>query len=136
MAQQQPQQIISSDLFIPANKRYDLADANKKTDLVNPSSTDNNNDGFVEPFTFTAMLPLFLDELCYAIRIRLAGQINEYYHRIENDEVVRSLFNYGKKKELSRLRIPKWTLTEEMKLTRYCQLYALAFRVEVPMTQS
>ncbi|GJR09733.1 hypothetical protein Tco_0792385 [Tanacetum coccineum] len=37
MAQQQPQQIVSRELLVPANKRLELAEANKKIDLVNPS---------------------------------------------------------------------------------------------------
>nr|GEV01679.1 ribonuclease H-like domain-containing protein [Tanacetum cinerariifolium] len=39
-----------------------------------PQATDNNHAGFVEPLTFTAMLPFFLNKLGYATRIRLAGQ--------------------------------------------------------------
>ncbi|GKB16844.1 hypothetical protein Tco_0850767, partial [Tanacetum coccineum] len=39
-----------------------------------PQATDINHAGFVEPPTFTVMLPFFLNELGYATRIHLAGQ--------------------------------------------------------------
>ncbi|GJT42667.1 integrase, catalytic region, zinc finger, CCHC-type containing protein [Tanacetum coccineum] len=40
----------------------------------------------------------------------------EPYHRVENDEVVKSIFNYGKIKRRG-MRIPNWLLIEEIKQT-------------------
>ncbi|GJX40432.1 hypothetical protein Tco_0255422 [Tanacetum coccineum] len=94
--EQQPQQDVSRDQLCPPNKQYDLADANKKINLVNPScptsckilgnipnqhplrfslvasaslpqAIDNNNVAFVELPTFTDMLPLFRNELGFSL---------------------------------------------------------------------
>ncbi|GJT72313.1 hypothetical protein Tco_1031599 [Tanacetum coccineum] len=46
------------------------------------------------------------------------------------------LFNSGKNKEGEWLLIPEWMLTEEMKLTNHCQIYATVFRIDVPMTHA
>ncbi|GJR42151.1 hypothetical protein Tco_1310254 [Tanacetum coccineum] len=63
-------------------------------------------------------------------------RFNKHYHRLENDEVVESIFNSGKNKERLGMLILERMLTEEMKLTRHYQLYALAFRLDVPMTHA
>ncbi|GKC79384.1 hypothetical protein Tco_1130158 [Tanacetum coccineum] len=59
----------------------------------------------------------------------------EPYHRVENDEVVKSIFNYGKTKRRG-MRIPNWLLTEEIKQTNAYKVYAADFQIAVPMTQS
>ncbi|GKA16209.1 hypothetical protein Tco_0695956 [Tanacetum coccineum] len=63
-------------------------------------------------------------------------RLHEHYHRVKNDEVVKSIFNSWKNKKGEGMRIPKWMLTEEMKLTAYYQMYTIVFQVDVPTTQS
>ncbi|GJU60978.1 retrovirus-related pol polyprotein from transposon TNT 1-94 [Tanacetum coccineum] len=55
-------------------------------------------------------------------------RLYEHYHRVANDEIVKSIFNSGKNKEGEGMKIPEWMLTEEIKLTRHYQLYASAFQ--------
>ncbi|GJV86811.1 hypothetical protein Tco_1530749 [Tanacetum coccineum] len=61
-------------------------------------------------------------------------RFNEPYHRAKNDEVVKSILNYGKRKERG-MWILEWLLTKDMKQTTYYKVYATDFQTEVPMTQ-
>nr|GEV34561.1 hypothetical protein [Tanacetum cinerariifolium] len=45
--------------------------------------------------------------------------IHEHYHRVANDEIVKSVFKSKKNKEGAGMRIPYRMLTKEMKLTRH-----------------
>ncbi|GJZ63443.1 hypothetical protein Tco_0619864 [Tanacetum coccineum] len=60
--------------------------------------------------------------------------MNEPYHRVENDEVVKSIFNSRKRKGLG-IRIPEWILTEEMKQTKHYKLTPSAPRPPNPQEQ-
>ncbi|GJZ35040.1 hypothetical protein Tco_0580857 [Tanacetum coccineum] len=64
----------------------------------------------------------------------LPKRIKEHYHKVENEEVIKSIFNYGKNKGLG-MRIPEWMLTKEMKQAKHYKLYAVEFGIDVPMTQ-
>ncbi|GJV08274.1 hypothetical protein Tco_1345930, partial [Tanacetum coccineum] len=61
--------------------------------------------------------------------------LNESYHRVDNDKVVKLIFNSRKRKGLG-MRIPKWLLTEEMKQTKHYKVYAGELNIEVLMTLS
>ncbi|GKF69661.1 hypothetical protein Tco_0202718, partial [Tanacetum coccineum] len=63
-------------------------------------------------------------------------RLHEHYHRVENDEVVKTIFNSGKNKEGKGMKIPDWMPTEEMKHIAHYQMYVIVFRVDVPMNQS
>nr|GEZ15116.1 hypothetical protein [Tanacetum cinerariifolium] len=241
------QQDVSRDQIFPPNKQYDLADANKKIDLINPSCPISNKilgnilnqhlirlslvDSASVPWIYTLKLDdskekfkffidtkefKFLNELGYSLPMRLPRQfvtkalpqpwqtlrkifarclttrvtgidqppfqimqmmywfnnnvrmdyaaliweglhyslmhptavipypkfikiivdhfmnenseipkrLHENYHRVSYDEIVKSIFNSGKNKEILGMRIPEWMLTKEMKLTRHYQLYS------------
>ncbi|GJS52616.1 hypothetical protein Tco_0625978 [Tanacetum coccineum] len=66
----------------------------------------------------------------------ISRRVHDNYHRVENDDLVKNIFNSRKNKEGTGIKIPKWMLTEEMKLTAHYQMYAIVFRVDVPMNQS
>nr|GEW98949.1 hypothetical protein [Tanacetum cinerariifolium] len=63
-------------------------------------------------------------------------RLQEHYHRVKNDEVIKSIFNSGKNKEGEGILIYEWMLMEEMKLTTHYRMYATIFGVYVPTTQS
>nr|GEX42158.1 hypothetical protein [Tanacetum cinerariifolium]GEX95155.1 hypothetical protein [Tanacetum cinerariifolium] len=111
-----------------------------------PQVTDNNNDAFVDAPTFSEMLPFFGNVLKFSLPMRLSTHFVtkritstvtlQHYHRVENDEIVKSIFNSRKNKEGGGMQIPDWMLTKDMKLTIHYQLYLFVFRVDVPTTQS
>ncbi|GJU17595.1 hypothetical protein Tco_1145561 [Tanacetum coccineum] len=58
------------------------------------------------------------------------------YHNLENNDIVKSIFNLGKNKAGVGMKIPNWMITDEMKLIENYQIYAKVFRVDFPTTQS
>nr|GEW18209.1 hypothetical protein [Tanacetum cinerariifolium] len=50
------------------------------------------------------------------MHLDIAKRTNEPYHKVKNDEVVKSVFNSEKTKERG-MRIPEWLLTEDIKQT-------------------
>ncbi|GJZ79687.1 hypothetical protein Tco_0644524 [Tanacetum coccineum] len=58
------------------------------------------------------------------------------YHNLEDDVMIKSIFNLGKSKNVVGMKIPDWMINNEMKLTENYQLYAEVFGVDVPTTQS
>nr|GEW33438.1 hypothetical protein [Tanacetum cinerariifolium] len=119
-----------------------------------PQATDNNHAGFVDPLTFGQMeaLPYSLIHPANLIPyLRFAKIIIDYYmtenpdiscrvhdnyQRVENDDLVKNIFNSGKNKGGAGMKIPDWMLIKAMKLTNYYKMYAAVFQVDVPRTQS
>ncbi|GJS74364.1 hypothetical protein Tco_0707205 [Tanacetum coccineum] len=66
----------------------------------------------------------------------ISRRLHEHYHRVENNEVIKTIFNFGKNKEGKGMKSPDWMLTEEMKQTIHYKMYATVFRVDVPTNQS
>ncbi|GJV45670.1 hypothetical protein Tco_1430206 [Tanacetum coccineum] len=113
-----------------------------------PQATDNNNVGFVDAPTFSQMVPFFLEDLGFSLPLRSPSNFvskglsqpwqtlfHDNYHRVENDDLVKNIFNFSKNKEGEGMMIPEWMLMEEMKLTNHYKIYATVFQVDVPMTQ-
>ncbi|GJX77765.1 hypothetical protein Tco_0324576 [Tanacetum coccineum] len=63
-------------------------------------------------------------------------RVRDRYHNLEDDVMIKSIFNLGKSKNVVRMKIPDWMITDEMKLTDNYRLYAEVFGVDVPTTQS
>ncbi|GJU71124.1 hypothetical protein Tco_1262529 [Tanacetum coccineum] len=66
----------------------------------------------------------------------ISRRVCDKYHNLKHDEMVKSIFNLGKNKAGVGMKIPTWFIIDEMKLTKNYQMYAKAFRVDVPTTQS
>ncbi|GKA85860.1 hypothetical protein Tco_0807514 [Tanacetum coccineum] len=66
----------------------------------------------------------------------ISRRLHDHYHKVENDEVVKSIFNSRKNKEGYGMKIPEWKLTDEMKLIAQYHMYAIIFQVDVLTTQS
>ncbi|GKF22620.1 hypothetical protein Tco_0074942 [Tanacetum coccineum] len=62
-------------------------------------------------------------------------RLNEPYHRVDNDKVVKLIFNSRKRKGLGMM-IPEWMLTDEMKHTKHYKLYDEEFGIDILMIQS
>ncbi|GKB00553.1 hypothetical protein Tco_0828546 [Tanacetum coccineum] len=66
----------------------------------------------------------------------ISRRILDNYHRVQNDDLVKNIFNSGKNKDGAGMKIPDCMLTEAMKLTDHYKVYAVVFWVDVPTTQS
>ncbi|GKE12327.1 hypothetical protein Tco_1415878 [Tanacetum coccineum] len=58
------------------------------------------------------------------------------YHNLDDDMMVKNIFNSGKHNDRVRMKIPSWMITDEMKLTENYRMYDAVFGVDVPTTQS
>ncbi|GKE85641.1 hypothetical protein Tco_1559383 [Tanacetum coccineum] len=61
---------------------------------------------------------------------------HDKYHNLDDDVMVKSIFNSGKNKAGVGMKIPNWMINNEMKLTENYQMYTAVFRVDIPTTQS
>ncbi|GKF69167.1 hypothetical protein Tco_0202224 [Tanacetum coccineum] len=66
----------------------------------------------------------------------ISQRAHDKYHNLEDDEMIKSIFNSGKNKARDGMKIPSWMIMDEMKLTEYYRIYAAVFGVDVPTTQS
>ncbi|GJX64528.1 retrovirus-related pol polyprotein from transposon TNT 1-94 [Tanacetum coccineum] len=67
--------------------------------------------------------------------LEISRRAHDRYHNLENDVMIKIIFNSGKNKNVVGMRIPDWMITEEMKLAENYQLYAEVFGIDVPTTQ-
>ncbi|GJU38566.1 retrovirus-related pol polyprotein from transposon TNT 1-94 [Tanacetum coccineum] len=65
----------------------------------------------------------------------ISRRAHDRYHNLEDDNMVKSIFNSGKHKDGDGMKILSWMITNEMKLTYNYQMYVVVFGVDVPMTQ-
>nr|GEU82375.1 retrotransposon protein, putative, Ty1-copia subclass [Tanacetum cinerariifolium] len=66
----------------------------------------------------------------------ISHRICDKYHNLENDEMVKSIFNSGKNKAGVGIKIHSRMITDEMKLTEHYRMYVIVFGVDVPTTPS
>ncbi|GKC38239.1 hypothetical protein Tco_1050623 [Tanacetum coccineum] len=64
----------------------------------------------------------------------ISRRFHDKYHNLEDDEMVKSIFNSGTNKARVGMKIPSWMITDEMKLTEHYRMYAAVFEVYVPTT--
>ncbi|GJY48157.1 hypothetical protein Tco_0438113 [Tanacetum coccineum] len=66
---------------------------------------------------------------------KISHKARDKYHNLEDDAMVKNIFNSEKHKDGVGMKIPSWMITDEMKLTDHYRMYAVAFGVDVPTTQ-
>ncbi|GJU28969.1 hypothetical protein Tco_1172558 [Tanacetum coccineum] len=64
----------------------------------------------------------------------ISHRARDKYHNLEDDAMVKNIFNSGKHKDGIGIKIPSWMITDEMKLTDHYRMYAMVFGVDVPTT--
>ncbi|GJT72489.1 retrovirus-related pol polyprotein from transposon TNT 1-94 [Tanacetum coccineum] len=66
----------------------------------------------------------------------ISRRAGDGYHNLQDDDIMKNIFNSGRSKNKVGMRIPAWMITEEMKLTERYKMYAEVFGLDVPLTQS
>ncbi|GJR67183.1 hypothetical protein Tco_0013248 [Tanacetum coccineum] len=66
----------------------------------------------------------------------ISRRARDAYHNLQDDDIMKNIFNSGRNKNKVRMRIPAWMITDEMKLTEHYKMYAEVFGLDVPLTQS
>ncbi|GJU91363.1 hypothetical protein Tco_1303786 [Tanacetum coccineum] len=60
----------------------------------------------------------------------------DMYHNLQDDDIMKNIFNSGRHKDKVGMQIPDWMITEDMKHTKHYRIYAEVFGLDVPLTQS
>ncbi|GJT56997.1 hypothetical protein Tco_0992051, partial [Tanacetum coccineum] len=72
----------------------------------------------------------------------ISHRARDKYYNLEDDVMVKNIFNFGKHKDGVGIKIPssmitnEMKLTDDMKLTYHYRMYVVVFGVDVPTTQS
>nr|GEU42616.1 hypothetical protein [Tanacetum cinerariifolium] len=68
--------------------------------------------------------------------LEISRGARDKYHNLEDDVMVKNIFNLGKHKDGVGMKILSWMITDEMKLTDHYRMYVVVFGVDVPTNQS
>ncbi|GJS25433.1 retrovirus-related pol polyprotein from transposon TNT 1-94 [Tanacetum coccineum] len=162
MAQQQQHAAdVHPDELCPLNMRYDLMDANKKVDLDHDQSplqimqmlycfVNNIHVDYAELLweglyyslhhpTSSIPYPRFTKIIVshyMTIFPDISRRARDMYHNLQDDDIMKNIFNSGRHKNKVGMQIPAWMITDEMKLTEHYRMYAEVFGIDVPLTQS
>ncbi|GKA44069.1 hypothetical protein Tco_0736793 [Tanacetum coccineum] len=66
----------------------------------------------------------------------ISRRARDMYHNLQDDDIMKNIFNSGRHKDKVGMQIPDWMITEEMKHTEHYRMYAEVFGLDVPLTQS
>ncbi|GJX22461.1 hypothetical protein Tco_0226906 [Tanacetum coccineum] len=56
----------------------------------------------------------------------------DMYHNLQDDDIMKYIFNSGRHKDKVDMQIPNWIITEELKHTEHYRIYAEVFGLDVP----
>ncbi|GJS59256.1 hypothetical protein Tco_0654040 [Tanacetum coccineum] len=66
----------------------------------------------------------------------ISRRARDKYHNLQDDDIMKNIFNSGRHKDKVGMQIPAWMIIEEMKHTEHYQMYTEVFGINVPLTQS
>ncbi|GKB32198.1 hypothetical protein Tco_0871599, partial [Tanacetum coccineum] len=66
----------------------------------------------------------------------ISRRARDMNHNLQDDDIMKNIFNSGRHKDKVGMQIPEWMITEEMKHTEHYRMYAEVFGLDVPPTQS
>ncbi|GJS83870.1 hypothetical protein Tco_0750411 [Tanacetum coccineum] len=90
-----------------------------------PQATANNHNSFMPPPSFSNMVPFYKQD-----------RARDMYHNLQDDDIMKNIFNSGRHKNKVGMKIPDRMITDEMKQTEHYRMYTEVFRIDVPLTQS
>ncbi|GJS09007.1 hypothetical protein Tco_0365803 [Tanacetum coccineum] len=70
------------------------------------------------------------------IFLDISRRARDMYHNLQDDDIMKNIFNSGRHKNKVGMKIPDWMITIEMKQTEHYRMYTEVFRIDVPLTQS
>ncbi|GKB32847.1 hypothetical protein Tco_0872248 [Tanacetum coccineum] len=66
----------------------------------------------------------------------ISRRARDKYHNLQDDDIMKNIFNSGRHKDKVGMQIPAWMIIEEMKHTEHYRMYTEVFGIDVPLTQS
>ncbi|GJV44286.1 hypothetical protein Tco_1428822 [Tanacetum coccineum] len=70
------------------------------------------------------------------IFLDISRRARDAYHNLQDDDIMKNIFNSGRNKNKVGMRIPAWMITDEINLTEHYKMYVEVFGLDVPLTQS
>ncbi|GJR20741.1 hypothetical protein Tco_0969268 [Tanacetum coccineum] len=70
------------------------------------------------------------------IFLDISRRARDMYHNLQDDDIMKNIFNSGRHKNKVGMKIPDWMITDEMKQTEHYQMYTEVFGIDVPLTHS
>ncbi|GJY56313.1 hypothetical protein Tco_0455428 [Tanacetum coccineum] len=67
---------------------------------------------------------------------KISRRAREMYHNLQDDDIMKNIFNSGRHKDKVGMQILDWMITEEMKHTEHYRIYAEVFGLDVHLNQS
>ncbi|GKA10319.1 hypothetical protein Tco_0689752 [Tanacetum coccineum] len=89
--------------------------------------------------TFLIPYPIFTNIIVshyMTIFPKISRRARDMYHNLQDDDIMKNIFNSGRHKDKDGMQISDWMITEEMKHTEHYRMYAEVFGLDVPLTQS
>ncbi|GKB23034.1 hypothetical protein Tco_0862435 [Tanacetum coccineum] len=119
-----------------------------------PQANDNNHDSFVPPPSFldmeglyyslhhpTSLIPyprfikIIISHYMTSF-LEISRHARDMYHNLNDDDIMKNIFNSRRYKDKARIQIPEWMISEEMKNTKHYRMYAEMFGLDILLTQS
>ncbi|GJR07703.1 hypothetical protein Tco_0790355 [Tanacetum coccineum] len=66
----------------------------------------------------------------------ISRRARDMYHNLQDDDIMKNIFNSGRHKDKVGMQIPDWMITGETKHMEHYRMYAEVFGLDVPLTQS
>ncbi|GJT51969.1 hypothetical protein Tco_0978126, partial [Tanacetum coccineum] len=66
----------------------------------------------------------------------ISRRARDMYQNLQDNDIMKNIFNSGRHKDKVGMQIMDWMITEEMKHTEHYRMYAEVFGLDVPLTQS
>ncbi|GKB46532.1 hypothetical protein Tco_0897285 [Tanacetum coccineum] len=66
----------------------------------------------------------------------ISRRVRDMYHNLQDDDIMKNIFNSGRHKNKVGMKIPDWMITDEMKQTEHYRMYTEVFGIDVSLTQS
>ncbi|GJS23626.1 retrovirus-related pol polyprotein from transposon TNT 1-94 [Tanacetum coccineum] len=70
------------------------------------------------------------------IFLDISRRAREMYHNLQDDDIMKNIFNSGRHKNKVGMKIPDWMITDEIKQTENYRMYTEVLGIDVPLTQS
>ncbi|GJR63426.1 hypothetical protein Tco_1505588, partial [Tanacetum coccineum] len=144
--------------FMLDKKELNLTLDDFRTIFHLPQATDNNHNSFVPPPSFSEMVPFYKQVLGFTMELKtpssfkttgllqpchymtifpdISRRARDMYHNLQDDDIMKNIFNSGRHKNKVKIEIPAWMITDEMKQIEHYWMYAEVFGIDVPLTQS
>ncbi|GJR46683.1 retrovirus-related pol polyprotein from transposon TNT 1-94 [Tanacetum coccineum] len=108
-------------------------------------ATTNNHNSFVPPPSFSDMVPFYKQVLGFTIELKTQSNFKtigllqpwqtrarDMYHNLQDDDIIKNIFNSGRHKNKVGMQILAWMITDEMKQMEHYQMTTSAPRSPNP----